>query len=109
MSRPNYRAARNAALKVEAPTPSAARNSSSASSEDGVSTATAEPAEPFTYPQDWRRGQLLNVRNAGSHYNVTLLGEEFDTRYPDRCVQFPSGWECQDFVSWWYASQGQGR
>ena len=63
--------------------------------------------EPFIYPDFWTRGQLLNVRNAGSHYNVTVLGEEFDTRYPERTLQFPNSWECQAFISWWYASQGQ--
>lgn len=58
--------------------------------------------EPFAYPDFWTKGQLLNVCNAGSHYNITVLGEDFDTRYPERALQFPNSWECQAFVSWWY-------
>ena len=69
--------------------------------------APPEPAitleEGHSYPSDWRKGQLLNVRNAGSHYNVTLLGEEYDPRYPERCLQFPHPAACQNFISWWYA------
>ena len=67
----------------------------------------AKDGEPFVYPDFWARGQLLNVRNAGSHYNVTVLGEEFDTRYPERCLQFPNSWECQAFISFWYSPQPQ--
>lgn len=51
----------------------------------------------------WIKGQLLNVRNVGSHYNVTLLGEEYDPRHPERCLQFTNSGECQNFVSEWYA------
>lgn len=50
----------------------------------------------------WHKGQLLNVRNAGSHYNVTLNGEEYDPRHPERCLQFSNSAECQNFVSAWY-------
>lgn len=53
----------------------------------------------------WVKGQLLNVRNAGSHYNVTLLGEEYDPRQHDRCLQFTNPNDCQDFVSRWYARE----
>jgi hypothetical protein len=53
----------------------------------------------------WSKGQLLNVRNAGSHYNVTLLGEEYDPRRPERCLQFTQPNDCQDFVSKWYARE----
>lgn len=53
----------------------------------------------------WVKGQLLNVRNAGTHYNVTLLGEEYDPRQPERCLQFNQPNECQDFVSRWYARE----
>jgi hypothetical protein len=49
------------------------------------------------------------VRNAGSHYNVTLLAEEYDVRYPERCLQFQNSHDCQTFVSWWYAPQESGR
>ena len=54
-------------------------------------------------PLDWVKGQLLNIRNAGSFYNVTLLGEEYDPRRPERCIQFNSSWEAQEFVSEWYS------
>lgn len=57
----------------------------------------------------WLKGQLLNVRNAGSHYNVTLLGEEYDPQYPERCLQFTNPNDAQDFVSRWYAPEGGGR
>lgn len=53
----------------------------------------------------WVKGQLLNVRNAGSHYNVTILGEEYDPRSPQRCIQFTNRAECQDFISNWYARE----
>lgn len=56
-------------------------------------------------PPHWKRGQLLNVRNAGSHYNVTLLGEEYDQRYSERCLQFMNPAETQNFVSWWYSRE----
>lgn len=51
----------------------------------------------------WSKGQLLNVRNAGSHYNVTLLGEEFDPYRPERCIRFTNPNDAQNFVSRWYA------
>jgi len=57
----------------------------------------------------WCKGQLLNVRNAGSHYNVTLLGEEYDPRRPERCIQFTQPNDCQNFVSQWYGSEGVSR
>lgn len=53
----------------------------------------------------WVKGQLLNVRNAGEYYNVTLLGEEYDPRSPERCLQFTSINDCQMFVSRWYARE----
>ena len=60
-------------------------------------------------PKDWSKGQLLNVRNAGTHYNVTLLGEEYDPRHPERCLQFSNPAECQNFVSTWYQRESGGR
>lgn len=71
-------------------------------------------APPEVPPQDqtpeekaqaagWIKGQLLNVRNAGEHYNVTLLGEEYDPRQPERCLRFTNINDCQNFVSAWYA------
>jgi hypothetical protein len=53
-------------------------------------------------PQSWRKGQLLNVRNAGACYNVTLIGEEYDPRHPERALQFTNVGELQQFVSAWY-------
>jgi len=46
------------------------------------------------------------VRNAGTHYNVTLLGEEYDPRSPERSLQFTNPAECQTFVSMWYQQEG---
>lgn len=57
----------------------------------------------------WSKGQLLNVRNAGSHYNVTLLGEEYDPQSPDRCLQFTNINDTQTFVSAWYSPETGGR
>ena len=60
-----------------------------------------EPA--FTVPPDWTLGQLLNVRHGGAGYRVTLLGEEFDRQRPERCLEFSNSFDCQNFVSNWYA------
>jgi hypothetical protein len=57
----------------------------------------------------WQKGQLLNVRNAGSHYNVTLVGEEYDPQHPERCLQFTQPNDCQAFVSAWYSPEGGSR
>jgi hypothetical protein len=51
----------------------------------------------------WHKGMLLNVRNAGGHYNVTLLGEEYDPQRPERCLQFTNPNDVQDFTSKWYS------
>jgi hypothetical protein len=79
---------------------------------EGFAQPTAAAPEPSEKtPQEraqalgWCKGQLLNVRNAGSHYNVTLLGEEYDPRHPERCLQFLNPAECQNFVSAWYARE----
>lgn len=66
------------------------------------SAPTPKEGEPFVYPDFWVKGQLLNVVNAGQQYNVTVLGEDYDPRYPERALQFPNSWDCQSFVSWWY-------
>jgi hypothetical protein len=57
----------------------------------------------------WSKGQLLNVRNAGSHYNVTLLGEEYDPTHPERCLQFQNINDAQTFISVWYSADAGGR
>jgi len=68
--------------------------------------ALAEPErELFLHvevPPSWTKGQLLNVRNAGEHYVITLLGEEFDPRHPERAVKFSNPALCQDWISRWY-------
>lgn len=60
-------------------------------------------------PADWVKGQLLNVRCYGGDYRVTLLGEEYDDRHPERCLLFTNSFECQQFVSRWYAREPGGR
>ncbi len=71
--------------------------------------ALAEPErELFLHvevPASWTKGQLLNVRNAGECYVVTLLGEEFDPRHPERALKFTNPALCQNFVSRWYARE----
>lgn len=56
-------------------------------------------------PTFWVKGQLLNVRNTGADFVVTVLGEEFDPRYPDRALRFDNSFTCQQFVSKWYARE----
>lgn len=71
----------------------------------------AESAELFEVPHeaippaDWRKGALLNVRNHGDAYVITLYPEEHDDRYPERSMRFTNLGECQDFVSRWYAAE----
>lgn len=64
--------------------------------------AIVDPA-PDPVPPDWQLGALLNVRNAGAYYIVTLFPEEFDRRHPERALRFQNSARCQDFVSQWYA------
>jgi len=54
-------------------------------------------------PEGWELGALLNVRNAGEFYIVTLYPEEYDFRNPERCMRFHNSARCQDFCSAWYA------
>ncbi len=53
-------------------------------------------------PADWRKGALLNVRNYGSEYVITLYPEELDHDKPERALHFTNPALCQDFVSNWY-------
>jgi hypothetical protein len=67
----------------------------------------AEEIRPFI-PQSWTKGQLLNVRNCGEFYVVTLLGEEDDPPLkpaPNGALRFTNTALCQDFVSKWYATE----
>jgi len=61
--------------------------------------------EAIRPPPSWTKGQLLNVRNAGECYVITLLGEEFDPRHPERALKFTNPALCQNFVSSWYARE----
>lgn len=63
------------------------------------------PLDEAGTPRDWVKGQLLNVRNTGDGYTVTLYPEEFDPRSPKRALRFPNTFECQQFVSQWYARE----
>jgi len=76
---------------------------------------SAEPVEAYIpqrteyaeveTPPDWRKGQLLNVRNTGPDYTITLWPEEADPRKPERALHFTNVGECQNFVSKWYDRQ----
>ena len=72
-----------------------------------VNDVPDEIAEQIEYrhPEDWTKGALLNVRNAGECYNVTLYPEESDPRHPERTLKFTNPAKCQDFVSKWYARE----
>ena len=63
------------------------------------------PADAVTAPTHWPLGALLNVRNTGADYVITLYPEEFDPRRPERALRFTNPGRCQDFVSRWYARQ----
>lgn len=79
-----------------------------------VRVVSPPPAEPDPaievkeqpWPSDWVKGQLLNVRNTGGKYCVTLLGEELDPRHPERALHFENSYEAQHFISWWYGRDG---
>jgi hypothetical protein len=64
--------------------------------------------EPVQNPPSWTKGQLLNVRNRGEFYVVTLLGEEDDPPLkpaPNGALRFTNTALCQDFISKWYATE----
>ncbi len=61
--------------------------------------------DEVTVPADWRKGALLNVRNYGDAYVITLYPEEWDQDRPERAMRFTNLGECQDFVSKWYAAE----
>lgn len=63
------------------------------------------PRDPMQPPSDWRKGALLNVRNRGEYYAITLWPEEADDRHPERQMRFTNLGECQAFVSDWYSRQ----
>jgi hypothetical protein len=61
--------------------------------------------EEFALPRGWAKGALLNVRNTGAEYRITLFPEEFDPQQPERCLRFANPAEAQNFVSQWYSRQ----
>lgn len=69
----------------------------------------AEPERELIHfvevPEGWIKGQLLNVRNSGGEYVVTVLGEEFDPRYQMRALKFGNSFDCQTFISKWYSRE----
>ena len=56
-------------------------------------------------PADWSIGALLNVRNHGDAYVITLYPEEFKPDAPERALRFTNPADCQNFVSNWYSRQ----
>ncbi|KWA12658.1 hypothetical protein WL26_14735 [Burkholderia cepacia] len=70
---------------------------------------SGDPAEPpekdIEPPADWRKGALLNVRNRGDAYVITLYPEEFDEEHPERALRFTNLGLCQGFVSRWYSRE----
>jgi hypothetical protein len=76
-----------------------------AAEDSGNSSTESSGAPGAAVPTDWVKGQLLNVRHGGPGYRVTILGEEYDPRSPERCLEFSNGFECQQFVSDWYQRQ----
>jgi hypothetical protein len=75
---------------------------------DVVEETIKEPETPII-PQDWNKGALLNVRNGGDTYRITLFPEEYDPRHPERTLHFHNSAEAQNFVSAWYAREQGGR
>lgn len=63
------------------------------------------PREPDLPPSGWHKGALLNVRNHGAEYVITLWPEEYDVEHEERCIKFTNLGLCQDFVSRWYARE----
>lgn len=64
-----------------------------------------ESREENALPLGWRKGALLNVRNYGPEYIITLWPEEYSDEREERAIKFTNLGECQDFVSKWYAAE----
>ena len=56
-------------------------------------------------PRGWIKGQLLNVRNGGEAYIITLFPDEYDPRYPEKSMRFTNPGEAQNFISKWYTQE----
>jgi hypothetical protein len=102
--RPKKVGTQNSQPAVEQNTGSGAAPLDPDSSQASESEATF-PASAGTTPPDWRKGALLNVRNRGDAYVITLYPEEFSDERPERALRFTNPAECQDFVSKWYAAE----
>lgn len=72
---------------------------------DDAEQEPIEPRDPSAPPDSWRKGALLNVRNRGDAYVITVYPDEFDPEHPERSMRFTNLGECQDFVSRWYAAE----
>lgn len=59
--------------------------------------------EPYEYPAGWRRGQMLNVRQAPDGWYITPIGVEYDFAQPEKGLRLTDYGQAQGFVSWWYA------
>lgn len=73
--------------------------------EPALPVEAGEETQGVKTPSDWRKGALLNVRNQGDAYVITLYPEESDARYPERELRFTNLGECQGFVSDWYSRE----
>jgi len=67
------------------------------------SDPSARTEDSIQVPADWRIGALLNVRNHGEHYVITLWPEEYSPERENRCIKFTNLGECQGFASDWYS------
>lgn len=83
-----------------------------APTKEEIVEAVMETIEEFStppsgekYPSDWQKGAMLNVRNYGDAYVVTLYPEEWQQDKPERAMRFTNPALCQDFVSNWYARE----
>jgi len=74
-----------------------------------VEVAEELPPQEPQYPSDWHKGQLLNVRNTGADYTITLYPEEYDPRSPERALHFTNPADAQNFISQWYMREQGGR
>lgn len=73
--------------------------------EPSLSVEAGEEAQGVKTPDDWRKGALLNVRNYGDAYVITLYPEEYESDHPERAMRFTNLGECQGFVSAWYTHE----
>lgn len=73
--------------------------------EPSLPVEESEAPQSIETPADWTKGALLNVRNHGEHYIITLYPEEYSRDREERCIKFTNVGRCQDFVSDWYARQ----